>query len=457
MAKERKQSRMFLYRVPAPDQAMLISGGKQKVEGAQFRVVIGHGAWVVPGFRKVRFLGLDLHKVEIDEQCRSNEGILCNLQAVAAFKVQSDVASVNAAAQRFLGEQRKGDMENMTSRIFAGHLRSIVGSMRLLEIHSDRDALAQAILEHSQVEMSRLGLTVDSLQIEHLDDGDSGFLDNLARPYLADAKRDADIATAKADQLAAAAVQEAERQMADQRRQTSIQSAGYRAEVEKAEAVAAQAGPLAQAEAQKAVITMQSEQATLQAQLREQQLIAEVIRPAEAEARKMTILAGGAADRAVEEARLMQVTVEAEAHRNVVTAQAKAQQTELEAAAAAKATELTGAAEAGRIRATALAEAEGELAKANAMAANDRAQLESAKIAIMPEVAQALASGIAACNLTVLNGAEGLTSIMASLLQQGKMIFDSFGQSGFGVGPEDGTKENVPVVENVVVSEPVDL
>ncbi len=47
---------MLGYRVPSPDQAMLISGGKQKTEGAQFKVVIGHGAWVMPGFRKVRFL-----------------------------------------------------------------------------------------------------------------------------------------------------------------------------------------------------------------------------------------------------------------------------------------------------------------------------------------------------------------------------------------------------------------
>lgn len=90
---------MLGYRVPAPDQAMLISGGKQK-EGTTFKVVIGHGAWVMPGFRKVRFLGLDLHTVEIEESCRSNEGIMLNLKAVAAFKVQSDVNSVNAAAQR---------------------------------------------------------------------------------------------------------------------------------------------------------------------------------------------------------------------------------------------------------------------------------------------------------------------------------------------------------------------
>ena len=45
---------MFGYRVPAPDEAMLISGRGGGPKGAPFRVVIGHGAFVTPVFRKVR-------------------------------------------------------------------------------------------------------------------------------------------------------------------------------------------------------------------------------------------------------------------------------------------------------------------------------------------------------------------------------------------------------------------
>ena len=39
---------MFGYRVPAPDEAMLISGGRYGIKGAPFRVVTGHGAFVAP-------------------------------------------------------------------------------------------------------------------------------------------------------------------------------------------------------------------------------------------------------------------------------------------------------------------------------------------------------------------------------------------------------------------------
>ncbi|MGI8590739.1 MAG: flotillin, partial [Nakamurella sp.] len=38
---------MFGYRVPDPDEALLISGG-QSSSGAPFRVVVGHGAFVLP-------------------------------------------------------------------------------------------------------------------------------------------------------------------------------------------------------------------------------------------------------------------------------------------------------------------------------------------------------------------------------------------------------------------------
>jgi len=417
---------MLGYRVPAPDQAMMISGGKQKTEGAQFRVVIGHGAWAMPGFRKVRFLGLDLHRVDITESCRSTEGILLNLKAVVAFKVQADIPSVNAAAQRFLGEQKRGQMEEMTQRIFGGHLRSIVGSMTVINIHRNRDELARNILEHSQFEMSQLGLHVDSFQIEHLDDSGVGYLDNLAKPHLAEMERDASIATAKAKQEAEAEVQANERKMADQVRETQLKRAAIKSETDKADAEAAQAGPLAEAQAQQAVIDMQRAQAEREAALREQELVAEIQRPAEAEARRMKILAAGAADQAEEQARQMKVTAQAEADRSVVLAGANAKQTELDAAAKARATELNGAAEAGRIRATLLAEAEGERAKADAMAANDRAQLELRQIEVLPEVAKALASSLTGADIVLLNGAEGWSSLLATALQQAQTIFKTF-------------------------------
>ena len=58
---------MLGYRVPAPDEAMLISGGKAGRDGTPFRVVTGHGAFVMPFFRQVRFLTLAMREAEVAE------------------------------------------------------------------------------------------------------------------------------------------------------------------------------------------------------------------------------------------------------------------------------------------------------------------------------------------------------------------------------------------------------
>ena len=461
---------MLGYRVPSPDQAMLISGGKQKTEGAQFRVVIGHGAWVMPGFRKVRFLGLDLHKVDIDETCRSTEGITLNLKAVVAFKVQSDITSVNAAAQRFLGEQRKGEMEEMTNRIFAGHLRSIVGAMKVTDIHRNRDALAQAILEHSQFEMSKLGLTVDSLQIEHLDDNGIGYLDNLAKPVLAEAERDAAIAAAKAEQESAQAVQEAQRKKSDQVRETQLKQATIKAEVDKANAQANAAGQLAEADVERQVLERRQAVADTNAALRERELIAEQIKHAEAAAKRVRIEADAqtsaaeaaakragfeadaAATREVKQAQATasKVKLDAESQRDAATFKAEATRAEGEARAAARRAE--GEAEAAAKQAYELAEAAGALKKAEALAANNNAQIEAKRVEVMPAIARELAQGLGlqGANLNILNGGAGLAELVGALGPIYQMVTSMFGTKPQGGDSASNGAGNWPTVEDVL-------
>ena len=47
---------MLGYYVPEPDEAMLISGAKAHEGDAPFVVIVGHGKWVMPFFRKVGHL-----------------------------------------------------------------------------------------------------------------------------------------------------------------------------------------------------------------------------------------------------------------------------------------------------------------------------------------------------------------------------------------------------------------
>jgi flotillin len=352
---------MLGYRVPAPDEAMLVSGGRFGRNGAPFKVVTGHGAFVPPFFRKTSFLTLSMCEAEVAEQCVTKQGISLNVRAVIAFKVGNDEESIVNAGQRFLSDQDQ--MSTLTGRIFAGHLRSIIGSMTVEEIVTERQKLATEVLDGSKAEMAKIGLTVDSLQIQSIDDMNSGYIDAMAAPHPAAIQRQAQIAQAQANQAAAEAQQESQRKQAEYARQTSIVQAQYKAEVDKAQAEASQAGPLAQAQAQMNVIAAQADLAQKQSELRQRQLVAEVIKPAEAEAQKVEILAKADAQR--------------------VTMQAQA------------------------------------------AASNNRIALDRMLIEQLPQIVREAAGGLASANISVLNGADGLGEIAAGLVGQGLTILDS--------------------------------
>jgi len=356
---------MLGYRVPAPDEAMLISGGRYGQKGAPFKVVTGHGAFVLPFFRKARYLTLAMCESEVAEQCVTRQGITLNVRAVIAFKVGNDTESIVNAGQRFLSDQDQ--MSTLTGRIFAGHLRSIIGSMTVEEIVTERQKLATEVLDGSKAEMAKIGLTVDSLQIQSIDDMNSGYIDAMAMPHTAAIQRQAQIAQAQANQEAAQAQQESQRKQAEYARQTSVVQAQYKAEVDKAQAEAAQAGPLAQAQAQMSVLAAQTELAHRQAELRQRQLVAEVVKPAEAEAEKVRVLA-----------------------------EADAQRTRLQAAAAAS---------------------------------NNRVALDRMLIEQLPMIVKEAAAGLAGANVSVLNGAEGLSELAAGLVGQGLTILESVKKS----------------------------
>lgn len=235
-----------------------------------------------------------MQEAEVIEDCFTKQGLTLAVQAVIAFKVGDDHESIAAAARRFQGDQSQ--MATLVGRIFSGHLRSIIGSMTVEAIIREQQTLADAIVDASKTEMGRIGLAVDSLQISSIDDKGAGYIRALAAPHQAKVNQDAKVAQAAADQASAMAYQESMRNQAEYARQTAIAQAQYQAEIDQAQQTAAQAGPLAAARAQQAVLVEQSLVAQKNAELRQAELIAEVVRPAQAEAERITTLARAQAD-----------------------------------------------------------------------------------------------------------------------------------------------------------------
>jgi flotillin len=359
---QQKGNEVFGYRVPAPNEALLISGRKQRgADALPFKIVTGHGVFVAPIFSKATRLTLAMQEAEVIEDCFTKQGLTLAVQAVIAFKVGDDQESIAAAARRFQGDQSQ--MPTLVGRIFSGHLRSIIGSMTVESIIREQQTLADAIVDASKTEMARIGLGVDSLQISSIDDKGAGYIKALAAPHQARVNQDAKVAQAAADQASAMAQQESIRHQAEYSRQTAIAQAQYQAEIDQAQQKAAQSGPLAAARAQQDVLVERSVVAQKNAELRQAELIAEVVRPAEAEAE--------------------------------------------------------------RIRTLAKAQADAMKLSAEAAAAQDRIALDQAIIQQLPEMLRAAAQGLQGANVTVLDGAEGLNSVVASLAAQGMALLDS--------------------------------
>src|SRR5215467_7187343 len=218
---------MFFWHVPAPNEALLISGSKRRKAETQFRIVTGHGSLVLPVKQKARMLSLALREAEIIEDCITNQGIKLNVRAVAAFKVGDDPVSIANAARRFLSEQDK--MEMLVGRVFAGHLRSIIGGLTVEQIIRERDRVAQEVKDGSHAEMEKLGIVVDALEIQEIEDG-SGYINHLAAPHAAAVASQARIAQALADQEATERELQAAAMKAQFERDSSIKRAGFIAE-----------------------------------------------------------------------------------------------------------------------------------------------------------------------------------------------------------------------------------
>jgi flotillin len=405
---------MLFWNVPAPNEALLISGSKRQEQDTQFRIVTGHGSFVLPIKQKARILSLALQEAEIVEECVTSQGIRLNVRAVAVFKVGDDPVSIANAARRFLAEQSR--MEELVGRIFAGHLRSIIGGLTVEQIIRERDRVAQEIKDGSHAEMEKLGIVVDALQIQEIEDT-TGYITNLAAPHAAAVASQARIAQAKADQEAAEREQEALALKAQYERDTSLKRAGFTAETEQANAQAAQAGPLAEARASQEVIEQQTALAERQADLAAQRLEAEVRRPADAEAYKQRTLAEAQRDQAKFQA-------EGDAYRKTTLAAAEAQAAKVQADGTAYAERTTAEAQgdANKARAVSLREGNQELIAANRI------------IEALPSIVQAAAQGIAGSNLTILNGTEGVNQVVTDLVAQGLSILDTLKKSTAAAG-----------------------
>jgi flotillin len=414
-----------MWRIAEPNEALIISGRPHRQKGIEhslgFKIATGGGTLVMPGIQAVRRLSLDLRETDLQIDCVTHQGIPLRVRGVVIYKVGDDLASIANAARRFLDQQNQ--MDQRVHNLFAGHLRAIIGNMTVEEMIRDREKLTQLTREHAGTEMEKLGLIVDSLQIQEILDP-TGYIQNLALPHAAAVEREARIARAQADREATEKEQEAEAQKALSRRDAQIRQAGYQAEIDQAAALAKQAGPLSDATARQKVVVEETRVAELESERTEKQLQVEVRKPADAKAYEQVTLARSSREAHIHEAearaREIELQATADAARVKLAAVAAAERVKLEGEAEAHATQARGRADGDAIRARGTAEADTIKARGEALAGNQDAIIGQQLAERWPEIVEAAAKPFGDIDqLIVLNGAQGISDALAQALSQG--------------------------------------
>lgn len=402
----------------APSTVAIFSGRKRQMTDPQtgekqvvgYRIVKGGSGVRIPIWERVDYLSLNVITIPLKiSSAYTKEGVPVSVDAVANVKIGSDDVSIGNAIERFLGMSPE-QIQNVIFQTMEGHLRSILGTLTVEEINTDRQAFAQRMTAESAQDLRRMGIDIDVLTIQQISDP-NGYLEALGQKRTAEVKRDAEIGRAEADrdarQRSAAARQEAataeakaEAEIASAQRHTNVAKAQYEAAVLSEQARAAQAGPLAQAESQRQVVVAQQnvEQARteaaiavqeMEARRKEKELEATVLKQAEAERQATVITSEGAKQAAI---------LQAEGDQQATITRAEAQSRE---------SELLGAGEAARVRQIGVADADAKKALADATRIELLAQAEGTKAKLIAEAEGKRAS--------LLAEAEGKTELANAL------------------------------------------
>ncbi|HEY1012690.1 MAG TPA: SPFH domain-containing protein, partial [Herpetosiphonaceae bacterium] len=299
----------------APNEALIISGRRhQRSDGSirNYRIVSGGATFVWPVLEKVDRLSLESVTLDIETpEFYTKLGVPMRVEAVAQIKVRGDEVSIGTAAEQFLSKSLD-EIKSIAYQMMAGHLRGMLGTLTVEEIMAGHEAFAQRVQDVSASDLANMGLTVVSFTIREISDS-NGYLQALGRPQIAQVKknatigeseatRDATISSAQAQREGQLAKLTAETAIAEADRDHKMHLAQFEASVNQKKAETDLAYDLqrfktAQSVTQEQVqveIVRKARETEVQQQealRREQELIATIRKPAEAERERMILLA----------------------------------------------------------------------------------------------------------------------------------------------------------------------
>lgn len=447
-----------LKNVP-PNGAIIRSGVGS---GDKQAIFLQGSVLILPIVHEAHELSFAQHQVELSVSGIDSQGISTKIDANLSFKFGDTETDIRRAAQRFLNHSDE-KLENSIKKAVEASLLGVISSLTVEESYRDKEKLSDLILKVVESKLLEQGIVVDALNVNDVmtpskiitdptgKQFEVNYLEEIGKPSLERAKREASIAASDAKNKSEAARIAQEKATAALARDLDIQKAQFQADVDREKAIADSAKSIAEAEQDVKVAELEQKALVQKALVEQERLDIEVHKPADAQAYKLRTEAQAARDANIFRAEAAKQTAvadaEGKAKSKTISAEADKVARELEAAGNARAVELGaiaaaksvevkakadaesvtlhGEAEASSILARGKAKAEADAAQAAALTGHTEASLRFLAVQALPEVVKASSAAIAGIdNYTVIStdGASDASKQANRLLTEGSAL-----------------------------------
>ena len=287
-----------LYYICQPNEVLIFAGGSQRSGDRRvgYRLVKGGSSIRTPLLEKVMRMNLTNMIIELKvSNAYSKGGIPLQVDGVANIKIAGEEPTIHNAIERLLGKPRK-EIEKIAKETLEGNLRGVLASLTPEQVNEDKIAFAKSLLDEAEEDLEKLGLVLDTLQIQNISD-DVRYLDSIGRKQQADLQRDARIAEAEAKAESAVQTAENKKITSVRRLERDIGISQAAAEQRTQDALTMRAAVIAEAEAEIAaeLARIQADVPVQEERIKQvtQQLKADVIAPAEADCKRAIAEAQG--------------------------------------------------------------------------------------------------------------------------------------------------------------------
>lgn len=420
-----------------PDKAIIISGLRKNP-----KILIGRAGVKIPFFERTDVLLLRQVTIDVKtgEYIPTLDFINIQVDAVVKVRVSTEAEKMKLAMKNFLNKKSEDIVMDLQDSL-QGNMREIIGTLSLTDICNNREKFGNQVQSKAQVDMEKLGIEIISCNIQNVADK-NGLIEDMGMDNTSRIKKDAAIAKAEAERDVAIAQADADRKANDAKvaSETVVSERNNELEIKKAELkkisdakkAEADAAYEIQKEEQRKVIEVTAALAniarqeqeiilkTKEAEVKEQQLSAEIKKKADADRY---------ASEQAAQVELYKRQKDAEAKRYEFEQEAEALKKKAEAEKFAKEQEsegirMVGQAEAEAIKAKALAEAEGIDKKAEAMKKMGEASVLEMFFNAYPQVMAAAAKPLENVNQIMMFGEGNSSKMVGDIVNSSKQVIE---------------------------------